>query len=96
MPIMRFKVEERSMEPTLYPGDTILARKYFNLRKGDVVIFKHPEKEIKLVKRVAKIENGRYLVEGDNKEMSSDSRKFGMIERESIIGKVMFLKSKDE
>ena len=44
-----------------------------------------------LVKRVkALLENDEYLVAGDNAEHSEDSRKFGPIKKEQIVGKLSF------
>ena len=95
---MRFKVEDKSMEPTLHSGDYVIAVKYIirKPKEEDVVVLKHPKKEMKLIKRIRKIDNDKYFVEGNNRSYSSDSRDFGPIEKESIIGKVMFLKSKNE
>ena len=89
--LMRFKVENVSMEPTIHSGDFVFAVKYF-LRKpkeGDIVVLKHPKKEMKLIKRIKKIENEKYFVVGDNPAYSSDSRDFGFVERKEIIGKVI-------
>lgn len=44
-----------------------------------------------IIKRIIKIENNRYFVEGDNKAASTDSRDFGMIDKDNIIGKVVFV-----
>lgn len=50
----RFEVSERSMQPSLAPGDYVLAsRRSAALGVGDVVIFEHPvEQGFWLVKRV--------------------------------------------
>jgi signal peptidase I len=60
---------------------------------GDIVVFNNPENtETLLVKRVAKIEerNSRfyYYVLGDNAEISRDSRFFGWITEQLIVGKI--------
>jgi nickel-type superoxide dismutase maturation protease len=84
------KVEGRSMEPTFYSGDCIIARKYIlKPKEGDIVILKHPEKDMKIVKRIVKIDKDGYFIEGDNKTESSDSRKFGLVKRNMIIAKVI-------
>ena len=50
---------------------------------------KHPEQDLEMVKRVVIIEEGRFFVQGDNKERSSDSRQFGWLTREHIVGTVV-------
>ena len=35
-------------------------------------------------------QKGKYLVLGDNREVSKDSRAFGLIDRDQIVGKVSF------
>ena len=57
--------------------------------EGDVVICQHPEQDLEMVKRVVIIEEGRFFVQGDNKVRSSDSRQFGWLTREHIIGVVV-------
>ena len=36
------------------------------------------------------IPKGKYLVLGDNREVSKDSRSFGLIDKDQIVGKVSF------
>ena len=78
------------MEPTLIDGDIVFYKK-INLNKtqlkiGDIVIFDHPLKEIKLIKRVINIKRFGIEVAGDNKKYSDDSKFFGLIDKNSIIG----------
>ena len=93
-PIMRFKIEDRSMEPTFKSGDYVFVNKlayaFGNPSKGDVIVFKHPkEKDRFLIKRISLITNSdEYFVVGDNKSYSRDSRHFGPIKKNMIIGKV--------
>ena len=93
-PIMRFRIEDRSMEPALKAGDYVLVNKltyiFSNPRKGDVVVLKHPkEKERFLIKRISLVTNSdEYFVIGDNKNFSQDSRHFGPVKKELITGKV--------
>ncbi len=53
---------------------------------GDIIIFKHPLKKIRLIKRVKTIQTFSIEVSGDNKEFSSDSNFFGAIQKDQIIG----------
>ena len=57
---------------------------------GDLVIAWHPRKDnLRIIKRVAKIdEKGKYFLMGENSLESSDSRSFGFIGLQQIIGKV--------
>ena len=58
--------------------------------KGDVIVFNHPkEKNRFLIKRITLVNNSdEYFVIGDNKNFSQDSRHFGPIKKNLIIGKV--------
>ncbi len=90
-PLKIFKVADRSMEPNISEGDYVLAnlwsRRY---SEGDIVVLRHPTKDIMLIKRINRIEYGRYFVIGDNTESSEDSRKFGALDPAKIIGKVIW------
>ncbi|MEM9542440.1 MAG: nickel-type superoxide dismutase maturation protease [Cyanobacteria bacterium P01_E01_bin.42] len=90
----RFRVAGNSMLPLLQPGEEILIdlqayRKNYP-RAGDLVIALHPQKpDLKIVKRVAWItENGDCFLQGDNPRESTDSRIFGVVKRDYILGKV--------
>tara|TARA_Y100001970_G_scaffold152586_1_gene186853 strand:- start:5050 stop:5346 length:297 start_codon:yes stop_codon:yes gene_type:complete len=78
------------MMPTLYDGDLVFFKKYSKektiLKIGDIVIFHHPYKNIRLIKRVKAIKEYSIEVTGDNKNSSNDSKLFGFIQKEKIIG----------
>lgn len=77
------------MLPTLKPGQDILVWCWFNCYKvGDVVVIKESGKE--MVKRIHKISGQEYFLQGDNKDASTDSRAFGWITRDKIVGKMVF------
>lgn len=86
----KFKIVGHSMQPLLNPGQEIVVSKipYFfgNPKKGDLVAFKEANKTI--IKRIQKIDGRRFFVSGDNKR---DSKEFGWIEREKIIGRVIYI-----
>lgn len=94
-PIMRFKIEDRSMEPTFKPGDYVIVNKLSYIfgkpSKGDVIVLKHPvEKNSFIIKRISLITNSdKYYVAGDNKSYSQDSRHFGPVGKELIAGKIL-------
>ncbi|MFB3737736.1 MAG: signal peptidase I [Candidatus Velamenicoccus archaeovorus] len=97
-----FRVEIRgsSMAPALEAGDWALAVRRRRIRRGDVVVFAHPERPgLELVKRVVALpgelapdggilEADRYWVEGDRAEGSTDSRRFGPVARGAIAATV--------
>lgn len=77
------------MQPTLNPGQKVLASKlpyFFNTPKiNDLIIFKSGSKFI--IKRIIKVESGKYKVAGDN---TLDSKDFGSVDRSKILGKVIY------
>ncbi len=93
-PISRFKIADKSMEPSFKSGDYVLVNKlayvFGKPSKGDVIVLKHPkEKDKFLIKRISVITNSNEIyVVGDNKGFSQDSRHFGPITKDLIIGKV--------
>lgn len=80
------------MLPTLKPSQKIICFNwsylFSNPKAGDLVIAKVQDRE--LVKRVTRVENNRFFLEGDNKEKSTDSKKFGFLGKESILGKIIW------
>lgn len=89
----RFRVNGASMLPVLHEGEEVLVdeRAYRKTlpQVGDIVVAHHPQQKIKLVKRVAEVlPNGRFVLKGDNLAESSDSRAFGAVSHDQIIGRV--------
>jgi len=88
----KFKVVGHSMEPQIKNGQLVLVSNISYLFKSpkinDIVAFKDKLGKV-LIKRIIKIESGKYYVEGDNKSDSLDSRKFGSISKDKIIGEVI-------
>ncbi|VEP16419.1 Nickel-type superoxide dismutase maturation protease [Hyella patelloides LEGE 07179] len=90
----RFQVTGISMQPLLQPGEEILinpdAYKKTLPQINDLVVVTHPDKKgLEIVKRISSIaEDGTFFLLGDNLAHSTDSRSFGTIHREDIIGKV--------
>ena len=91
----RIRIEGDSMAPTLRPEDHVLidpaCYSRGTARVGDVVLARHPlQTDVLLVKRVASIDaTGRVFVIGDNLNESSDSRSFGSLRTDAVIGKVI-------
>jgi signal peptidase I len=134
--VQPFYIPSGSMEPTLYPGDRVLASKlsyrFGEPEVGDIVIFIAPEAgetEQDFIKRIVatsgmtvRVEQGKLIVDGkvrrenftkpdretsmfgpytvppgdvfvmgDNRANSRDSRFFGPVEKDAIIGKAFFI-----
>ncbi len=90
-PIRIFRVADKSMEPTLNPGDYVFVNGFSKkIKINDVVVVKHPSKNIYIIKRVKKVDGDRYYVLGDNAGKSDDSRKFGMLGADGLVGKLIF------
>lgn len=95
-----FKVRGRSMEPLCKEGDFIVLDKLsylvFRPRVGDIVVLRYPRERNRLIVKYITQEKMNeeellYWVEGLNKRGSSDSRSFGWILRESILGKALII-----
>ena len=91
--LAKFKIIGHSMEPQIKTGETVLVSSiqyWFKIPKiHDIVAFKDSTNKI-LIKRIIKIQNGKYFVQGDNKNDSLDSRKFGYISKDKIIGEIIY------
>ncbi|NEN99873.1 MAG: nickel-type superoxide dismutase maturation protease [Moorea sp. SIO3I7] len=91
---LRFRVTGVSMTPLLKPGEEILidprAYRHIPPKVGDIVVARHPyQNHLRLVKRVTLVlEDGRCFLKGDNRLESTDSRSFGLVDSQQIIGKV--------
>ncbi|MFI5412762.1 MAG: nickel-type superoxide dismutase maturation protease [Candidatus Micrarchaeales archaeon] len=88
-PFAIFKIADNSMEPTLHEGDYVIVNKRATARKGDIVVSKHPMKNIFIIKRVKKVGEDSVFLNGDNVEESIDSRHFGAVDKNSIFGKMI-------
>ena len=87
------RVVGTSMEETLKEGDLITYKKLnpknIDLKIGDIVVASHPKTKTKLIiKRIYRIYQNKFDLRGDNPLESTDSRELGLIELDSIIGKV--------
>ncbi len=80
------------MRPTLQPGDRLVVFQWSRPKPGDLVVLREPDARLTFaVKRVARIEpNGDVVVHADNPNVSRDSREFGPVPRELIVGRVFF------
>lgn len=90
-----FIVRGQSMEPLYKEGDFVLLDKLsylmFRPKIGDIVVLRHPRENRLILKYIVRdrVQERKplYWVEGLNKEGSLDSRSFGWVSREMILGK---------
>lgn len=85
----RFRISGNSMQPLLKPGDEVLIAPGATPVPGDIVVARHPfRRDVRLIKRVQAVVGDRYVLTGDNPAESTDSRTFGPVAAEQIIGRV--------
>lgn len=93
----RFRIEGNSMQPLLQPDDQVLVDTHIYNSSSpsidDIVVLTHPfQSDLKIIKRITKISKSEgFFVQGDNPLVSIDSRDFGFVKPELIIGKVICL-----
>ena len=90
-PLLRVAVAERSMQPTLYPGDWLLVWRTSRVRPGQVVVARHPSRpSMLLVKRASRRDQGGWWLSSDNPDgAAADSRSFGPVPSGLIEGVVL-------
>jgi signal peptidase I len=87
------RVAGHSLDPAYQDGDFVLVSKlpihFWGIHPGDVIVFRHPSLGV-LIKFVERLEGGgsRVFVTGLDPE-SRDSRTFGAVPRELVLGKVI-------
>jgi nickel-type superoxide dismutase maturation protease len=83
----RVEVVGPSMIPALAPGDRLLVAPRRVFRVGDVVAARDPAvPDRMLVKRVHRVEPEGVVLLGDNEAVSRDSREFGVVPTEEVLG----------
>ena len=84
---MRYRmavVSGLSMIPALAPGERLLVRHDGPIVLGDIVVFKRDQQFE--VKRILRIEADGIFVQGDNDLVSTDSRTYGLIPHDDVLG----------
>jgi nickel-type superoxide dismutase maturation protease len=101
LPLSRYVVHDTSMAPTLRPGDRVFVWRWpGRLRAGDVVVVRDPELPgLHLVKRLAGLPGQAvagvrgtdgFALLGEQPSSSRDSRRFGRLPRQAIVGRVVW------
>ncbi|GGZ30891.1 S26 family signal peptidase [Streptomyces inusitatus] len=83
------EVSGPSMYPTLRQGDQLLVHYGARVRPGDVAVLRHPlQQDLLIVKRLVERRGGGWWVLGDNPGAEGDSRVFGAVPPELLLGRV--------
>ena len=80
------------MSPFINENDFIIVSSipflFKKIKINDIVAVSYNNKV--LIKRITKIKDKKFFVNGDNQKDSLDSNKFGYISKEQILGKFLF------
>ncbi|MGP4114553.1 nickel-type superoxide dismutase maturation protease [Streptomyces sp. 4N509B] len=90
LPLGLADVTNPSMVPTLVPGDRMVLRYRARIRRGDVVVVRHPFRhDLLIVKRAAERRDEGWWVLGDNPYVPNDSREFGVVPDELVVARAV-------
>jgi len=76
------------MLPNLSPGKIVVASSFSKIRVGRAVIFSDQGKD--KIKRVAKLEDDKVYLLGDNPKESTDSRQIGWLPSNRVLASVIW------
>jgi nickel-type superoxide dismutase maturation protease len=89
--VRRVEVHGPSMLPTLAPGERLVVVRTWRVRPGDVIVLVDPAAPDRaLVKRALAISGGEVTVGGDNSSLSVDSRRFGPVALDRVLGRAAY------
>ncbi|MBE1534470.1 S24 family peptidase [Actinomadura algeriensis] len=90
MRLRRMAVEGESMLPGLRPGDWLLVL-VGAVTAGDVIVARHPGRDLLIVKRAVRRDGAGWWVESDNQRAAGrrDSWDFGAVPDELVVGRVV-------
>lgn len=82
------------MLPLLQPGQEVLIDPFAYQKRdpqvGEIIVAEHPQRPgFRIIKRIEIVlPNAQYVLYGDNRAESSDSRQFGPVARSHLLGRV--------
>jgi phage repressor protein C with HTH and peptisase S24 domain len=76
-----------SMYPAVKSGSLVFFLKAPSYAVGMIVIAVQSKREV--IKRITRIDAGKFWLEGDNSEASSDSRVYGHVKRSDIKARLV-------
>ncbi len=86
----RYAVTGASMAPAFFAGDHLLIRRRSRWPEvGEVVVVADPRSGEPILKRVQQVGPDGIDVRGDNSAASTDSRHFGVLPHEAVLGTVI-------
>jgi nickel-type superoxide dismutase maturation protease len=89
VPLGIAEVTGPSMYPTLKHGDQLLVHYRAPVKAGDIAVLKHPlQQDLLIVKRLVERRDGGWWVLGDNPGAEGDSRLFGTVPDDLLLGRV--------
>ena len=75
------------MYPTLKEGTFVFVHPNRKPKAGEIAVLKHPHNyALVVIKRCIHLSENELWIEGDNPAHSTDSRKWGWVPKNSIIG----------
>jgi hypothetical protein len=74
------------MAPTLRHGDQLLVLRRRRARSEALVVVRLPDDRLAVKRLVRSVDGGAIWVEGDNALASTDSRSFGPLPADSVLG----------
>ena len=86
---LRVRVTGRSMVPTLADGEFVLVDTHHRPRVGQLVVVHHPTRpDLLIVKRLTGYDTEGLMLSSDNVDEGSDSRTFGAVSPDRLVGTV--------
>jgi signal peptidase I len=86
---MLYRVNGRSMEPTLHDGDVLLARRARTARPGSLVVVRWLGERPVSVKRLVSRDGDGWWVERDNASEGTDSWAVGAVPPDGLLAVVV-------